>query len=473
MQTKVKVIIIGAGSAGLSALDEVAKETDDYLLVNHGPLGTSCARVACMPTKTLIEAANVFHCRNRFLQRGVHGGDQLKVSIPEVMTYVRSLRDYFVRGMVEYTRRLKDRCLDGRARFVSPTSLEINGQVLEGERIIIATGSKPIVPEKWLIHQKFLLTSDDFFEQPDFPSSVAVIGMGPVGLELAQALSRLGISVQGIEATKVIGGLSDTLVSDAAMKAISSEFPIHLETEAALLPVEGAEKIDIKIGGTRLRVGKVLLAMGRRPNLENLGLENIGVEVDDHGIPIYNPDSMQIGDMPVFIAGDANARHAILHEAVDEGLIAGFNAVRQKSHCFQRRTPLVISFTEPNLAVAGRRFSELKGEDVVIGEYDFARQSRALMSDRNKGLIRIYVSRSDARLLGAEMAAPDGEHLAHLLAWCIQQRLNIYQILRFPFYHPVVEEDMRSACLRAAKQLEEEFTIEHLLCGSAPPQCLC
>jgi dihydrolipoamide dehydrogenase len=472
MRRKVKVIIIGAGSAGLSALDEVAKETDDYLLVNDGPLGTSCARVACMPTKTLIEAANAFYCRSRFLQRGIHGGDKLNVSIPEVMTYVRRLRDYFVSGMVEYTKKLGDKCIDGRARFVSPTSLEVNGKVLEGERIIIATGSRPIVPEKWLMHKKFLVTSDDFFEQRDFPSSIAVVGLGPAGLELAQALSRLGVSVHGIEATKVIGALSDTLVSDAAMKAISAEFPIHLETEAALLQVEGGEGIDIIIGGTRLRVGKILLTMGRR-NLEDLGLENIGVDVNDHGIPIYNPGSMQIGDMPVFIAGDANAQLAILHEAIDEGLIAGFNAVRQKSHCFQRRTPLAICFTEPNLAVAGRGFSELTGEDVVIGEYDFAKQSRALMSDRNKGMIRVYVARSDARLLGAEMAAPDGEHLAHLLAWCIQQKLNIYQILRFPFYHPVVEEGMRSACRRAAEQLEEEFTIEHLLCGSAPPQCLC
>lgn len=468
---KYKVIIIGAGSAGLSAVDEIVKQTDDYLLIQDGPLGTSCARVACMPTKTLIEVADLYHCRHHFRERGIAGAEQLHLDPAAAMAYVRGLRDYFVAGMVDYIKALGDSCLAGRARLLSAHEVAVGEQRFAAERIIIATGSQPVIPEKWLPLRDYLLTTDELFEQSDLPGRLAVIGLGPAGLELAQALSRLGLVVHGVEATSLLGGLSDPRVSEAAFATLSSEFPLHLGVEAELVKTGGG--IRVRLDKEDFTVDKVLLAMGRRPNLENLGLETLGVALDDFGMPAYNDGSMQIGDLPVYIAGDASGQRALLHEAVDEGLIAGYNAAREVGHCFQRRTPLAISFTEPNLAVVGRRFSELGRELIVIGEYHFSRQARALMSGRNAGLVRVYVSRGDGRLRGAEMAAPAAEHMAHLLALAIQQQLNVYQCLKIPFYHPVVEEGLRSALAGAARKLEEAFSIEHLLCGSAPPGCIC
>ena len=467
---KFKVIIIGAGSAGLSAVDEIVKETDNYLLIHDGPLGTSCARVACMPTKTLIEAANLFHSRHQFSKRGIAGAEKLRIDPMAVMAYVRELRDYFVAGMVRYTESLGKRRIAGRARLLGPGEVEVEGERFKAERIIIATGSRPLIPQQWLSLRDSLLTTDELFEQTELPARLAVIGLGPAGLELAQALCRIGLQVYGIEATKLIGGLSDPAVSEAAFIRLSSEFPIFLGGTAEL--DKASDGIRVRIKEQHFTVDKVLLTMGRRPNLEGLGLEALGVEVDNQGMPAYNDGSMQIGDLPVFIAGDATGSKALLHEAVDEGLIAGYNAARGISHCFQRRIPVAISFTEPNLAVVGRRFSELVDADMVIGEHDFGRQSRAMMSGRNAGLIRVYAAGKDGRLLGAEMAAPAAEHMAHLLALAIQQQLNVYQCLKLPFYHPVIEEGLRSALGKAAEKLEGKFSIEHLLCGSAPPDCL-
>lgn len=469
---KYKVIIIGAGSAGLSAVDEIAKRTDDYLLIHDGPLGTSCARVACMPTKTLIEAANLFHCRHHFRKRGIAGAEKLRVDPSEVMAYVRGLRDYFVAGMVSYTESLGERRLDGRARLINAGEVEMEGgRRFKAERIIIATGSRPLIPSRWLAMRDSLITTEELFEQVDLPARLAVIGLGPAGLEMAQALSRLGLTVHGVEAMRLVGGLSDPAVSEAAFGRLSSEFQIHLGEAAEL--EKTAEGIMVRAGERSFTVDKILLAMGRRPNIDDLGLEKFGLSVDEHGVPAFNDGSMQLGDLPVFIVGDANAGRVLLHEAVDEGLIAGYNAVRGVFHCFQRRTPLAICFTEPSLAVVGRRFSELAGEDIVIGEHDFGTQSRAKMSGQNAGLLRVYAAANDGRLLGAEMAAPAAEHMAHLLALAIQQQLNVYQCLKLPFYHPVVEEGLRSALGKAAEKLEGKFTIEHLLCGSAPPACLC
>lgn len=467
---KCEVAIVGAGSAGLSALDEVRKRTEDYLLIDGGPLGSSCARVACMPTKTLIEAANGFHRRLFAARVGVRGGEAAVADIPAVLRYVREKRDYFVAGMVDYTREQGERFIEGRARFVAANVLEAGGLRIEADKVVIATGSRPVYPAAWEPCRSWLLTTDELFEQEDLPPTMAVIGLGPAGLELAQALGRLGLAVTGIDAAAMVGGISDPRVNAAAVAALGRELPLFLERRVALSPAGGLVRIDL--GDRVLEVGRILVATGRRPNLDGLGLEETGAQLDGRGIPLYNPRTLQVGNLPIFLTGDANGDRAILHEAIDEGLIAGFNAVSPEIHCFQRRTPLAIAFTEPNLATVGSRFSDLAPAGVAIGEYDFGKQSRALMSGDNAGLLRVYVDRGRGVLTGAELAAPAGEHLAQMLAWAVQAEMTVDQLLAMPWYHPVVAEGLRSALGGAARELGRDFAVGDLLCAAAPQKCL-
>jgi dihydrolipoamide dehydrogenase len=196
--------------------------------------------------------------------------------------------------------------------------------------------------------------------------------------------------------------------------------------------------------------------MGRRPQLEGLGLETLGLELDEHGQPPVNRETLQVGELPLFLAGDANGDRPLLHEAVDEGHIAGVNAMAETMTCFERRTPLSIVFSAPNAAVVGRPMKALLGQDFVVGRVDFAHQGRARAAQRNAGLLHVYVDPANARLLGAEMCAPAGEHLAHLLALALQQQLTVHELLRLPFYHPVLEEGLRSALRDAVRQLAQE-----------------
>jgi dihydrolipoamide dehydrogenase len=161
---------------------------------------------------------------------------------------------------------------------------------------------------------------------------------------------------------------------------------------------------------------------------------------------------MQIGSLPVFIAGDADARAPILHEAADDGWIAGHNAVRDTPDCFARRTRLGIVFTDPEIAVVGRRFADLRESETAIGSVSLAGQGRLRMSDSDRGVIRVYADRTTGRLIGAELCAPSGGHIAHLLALAVQQQLTVADLLRLPYYHPVVEEALRSALRAAAKE---------------------
>ncbi len=450
---KVDTIIVGAGSAGLSALREVRRYTDDFLLINDGHWGTTCAAVGCMPSKALIEAANAFHRRHALDDLGIRGADGLRADIPAVLARVRALRDDFVKGPSAVPDKLGDRAIAGRARLAGPGAVEVDGRRIEARAIILAPGSRPIVPGPWRALSDRLLTSDTLFEQTDLPRRIAVIGLGAIGIELAQALSRLGLEVAGFDAAQTLAGIDDPAVLSALRPLIEAEFPVHLGTEATLEDHGGA--IRVTAAGMEFEADAVLAAIGRRPNLDGLGLETLGVPLDARGLPALDPETLRIGDTGVFLAGDANAHRPLLHEAADEGHIAGrLAAPDAPAQGLCRRTPLAITFCSPQVARVGPPLSALP-EGTLTGEVDFARQGRARIAAANAGLMRLYADPADGRLLGAEMCAPAAEHMAHLLALAVEQRLTVPQILAMPFYHPVLEEGLRTALRDLARRLPD------------------
>jgi dihydrolipoamide dehydrogenase len=171
----------------------------------------------------------------------------------------------------------------------------------------------------------------------------------------------------------------------------------------------------------------------------------LGVELDERGIPVHDANTMQIGATPVFIAGDVTGVRPVLHEAGDEGRIAGFNAVSESITAFRRKTPLFINFCDPNICIVGERWNDLDQDAVAVGQIKLAPVGRALIMGKNRGVIRVYADKTSGRMLGAEMVTTKGENLAHLLAWAIQQQLTVGDLLRMPFYHPVIEEALQAA----------------------------
>ena len=466
MNATYAVVIVGAGSAGLAALREVKKRTPDFLLVNDGPWGTTCARVGCMPSKVLIEAANAYHRRHAFEEFGIRGAGQLSVDLPAVLRRVRRLRDGFVKGTLSATDNLGERAINGRASLLGPGRLQVDGREISARAIVLAPGSSPVLPTAWRGLGERLLTTDTLFERETLPPRLAVIGLGAIGVEMAQALARLGIEVCAFGRGH-LGGLSDAKVSAAATALFGGEFALHLGGEAVVSEAGGA--LRVRAGEAEATVDAVLAALGRRPNLAGLGLETLGVSLDARGLPPVDPNTLQIGGLPLFLAGDANGERALLHEAADEGHIAGLNAARlaagEQPACYARRTPLAIVFSEPNIAVVGRRRAELADTPVIEGEIDFARQGRARAGQRNHGLMRLYAEAETGKLLGAEMCAPGAEHMAHLLALALDRGMTVRELLRLPFYHPVLEEGLRSALRELAAQLPVAGESDLQSCG--------
>lgn len=446
-ERQVDVAIIGSGSAGLYAMSKVRPSGKSVVLINGGELGTTCARVGCMPSKAVIQIAEDFHRRGVFKRFGVEGHERLSVDVSEAMGYVQDLRDVFVERVISNsTDKMPDGMfVAGYTRFVEPNLLEMDdGQRIRAGKVIIATGSRPIVPAAWEPFRDRIITTDDFFELEELPTSIAVIGLGVIGLEIGQSLHRLGCKVVGIDMQEAVGGLTDPVAIKSAVDIIGSEMELWLGQGAQIS--EGSNgRLRVSAGDNTIEVERVLASMGRQPNVEKLGLDAIGVPVDKRGVPLFDPNTMQVGDLPLFLAGDVTGERPLLHEAGDEGRIAGQNAVSDTVSAYRRKTPLNITFCDPNIVQVGQPYAALELDSSAIGEVQMTPVGRAIIMAKNKGVIRVYADKASGTMLGAEMVCIKAENLGHLLAWSIQQGLTVGDLLQMPFYHPVIEEALQAA----------------------------
>jgi len=457
---QVKVAIIGAGTAGMAAYHEVRKATERVALIEGGAFGTTCARVGCMPSKLLLAPAHARHHLSLLPAFGI-ASDAGKVDGHAVMQRVREERDRFV-GLVKASVEGFDHghVVRAHAAFADAHTLHLSAasdgttpafERIRADRIIIATGSRPQIPDSLRAAGDRLLVNDDLFEWRDLPASVAVFGTGPIGVELSQALHRLGVRVHLFGIDGGIAGVSDPVVRDAAIRILAAEIPSTLNARDVRVERDG-DRVIVHFTDDRCvrseRFEYLLAATGRIPNVDHLALENSGLALDARGVPRFDPQTLQAGDSHVFIVGDANADRPVLHEGADEGYIAGKNAtIFPEVYRHTRRTPLGIVFCDPQAAFAGQTHSQLTADKVefAIGQVAFENQGRSRVMLVNQGLLRVYAEHRSGILLGAEMIGPENEHLAHLLAWAIQMRMTAAQALEMPFYHPVIEEGLRSA----------------------------
>lgn len=454
MPERVAVAVIGAGHAGLNAIKEIRKVTDAYCLINGGGLGTTCARIGCMPSKVAVHLAEVYQTRKQFQRYGIEGSEALRVDQGTALEHVRDLRDTFVDlVLANTTDEMGDELIEGFARFLDADTVQVGERTVRADAFVIATGASTVVPSDW--EERLgdrILTVESLFEQDRLPESVAVIGLGPIGVEIGQALHRLGVHVVGIEAGPTIARLQDPLVSQAAAEILRREFPVWLGQRAEVEP--SGDRVRVRAGGEEVCVEKLFVAMGRRPNLAGLGLERVGCRLDRHGVPLHDPQTLRAGSFPIYLAGDAAGGMANLQLAAEQGRIAGFNACHAAPRRLESKTPMSIIFSDPNIAVVGTPFSALDQGAVVIGQQRFGPVGRALIMGQNRGLMRVYADRRTGLVLGGAMVGPRCEHLAHLLAWGIQCRLSVREMLRMPFYHPVIEEALQDCLHDLDKRLD-------------------
>jgi len=455
MQTlDVDVAILGTGTAGLSAYRAAVAQGKRALLIEGGPYGTTCARVGCMPSKLLIAAADAAHTMEIAPGFGVHAG-QRRIDGKAVMARVQRERDRFVGFVLESVEGIPEQDkLRGYARFTGPRTLQVDDHsIVKATRFVIATGSTPVKLPSLAAGGAAVISSDDIFELPDLPASMAVIGTGVIGLELGQAMARLGVRVTFYARGGSIGQITDPDVLHVATRTFGAELDIRFQQRIVSVVPRAEGGVDFTThdaAGVQQTdaFDLILVAAGRTPNVKNIGLEHTGLMLDAAGIPLYDRCTMQCGDSHIFIAGDADDERPLLSEAADQGRIAGDNAGRFPDvRPGLRRTALTIAFTEPQIATVGESYRTLAAgrSKFALGMVSFENQGRSRVMLQNHGILRVYGEYGSGRFLGAEMLGPRAEHIGHLLAWACQARMTVDQMLEMPFYHPVIEEGLRTA----------------------------
>lgn len=450
----VDVAIIGAGTAGMGAYRAARAHTESVLLIEGSVYGTTCARVGCMPSKLLIAAAEAAHHARHIGPFGVHV-EGVSVDGAAVMARVQRERNRFVGFVLESVESFpQTNRLTAKVHFQDANTLVTQqGRLIHAKCIVIASGSTPVLPPLLKGLSTRLLTSDSVFELPTLPKSLVMFGPGALGLELGQAMSRLGVNIKVFGVGGGIAGIRDEAIRTYANKALNEEFYLDAsaQVESVIETATGVEVHYLHRDGIWQTepFDYVLAATGRVPNVTGLALENTGLPLNERGVPLFDRFTLQCGTSAIFIAGDASNETPLLHEAADQGRIAGDNAGRYPDvRAGLRRTSLAIVFTEPQIASIGLNLDQIHQHyqsRYAVGQVSFEDQGRSRIMLRNKGMLKVYAERGSGLFLGAEMFGPAAEHIGHLLAWAAQKRMTVSEMLDMPFYHPVIEEGLRTA----------------------------
>ena len=449
------VAIIGAGSAGLVAQSAAVAAGAKTVIIEAGEGGTTCARCGCMPSKLLLRAGTAARALAEAKEFGI-GAESVRVNGRAVMRRVRAERDHFVNAVLADVAKIPvSEKIAGHARFASIDRLVVDDRLeITAKSIVIAAGARPAVPHELAGLDDRTLTHETVFELRDLPKSIAIIGAGPLGLEFAVAFARLGVRTAVFDVATAIGGIEDADVREFAVRHLSNELKLHLGVE--FKAKRRSDGVNIRWHGNddtgSSTFEYVLAASGRPPHLDNLDLKITGLELNEKNIPIFDPDTMQCGSSSVFIAGDIDNDRPVLHEASRQGKVAGENAARFPKVLAEPASPtFAVVFTNPDIAKIGASLKELNG-DGVEGKSDD--NGRARVDGANVGLIKIYARSSDGVIAGGEMFGLDVEHLAHLVAWTVQLKMKVKDILQLPFYHPTVEEGLRTALRDVMQKLD-------------------
>nr|WP_317198557.1 dihydrolipoyl dehydrogenase [uncultured Psychrobacter sp.] len=466
---EVKVAVIGAGTAGQNAFRQANKDIKNTVIINEGYWTTTCVTVGCMPSKLLIAAAERAHEAKYSEEFGIHS--DVTINGKQVMARVQAERSHFESFLEKQVDSWPDdKKIAGRAHINKDGLIEVNDELIKADKIIVATGSKPFIPEGWADKLgDTLLTSDTVFELSDLPDSIAVIGAGAVGLELAHAFSRLGVAITLFNRNDGVAGLKDKKINAKAIDCLSTDLDMKLGSKITEIDSEvddnkqlvASIKYTDKDGNEGHWQGDyVLVATGRSNNIKQLGVENLGVELDEKNRPKdLDTHTGQIGDLQVYIVGDANVHQPFLHVASDEGYSAGSIACDNKSDAYIRpSSPLLsIIFTAPQILSVGMSIPEIEESpelEYVIGKASFDNQGRSRIMGVNCGLLHIYGCKKTDKVLGASMVGPDAEYIGHILATAITNRITVKQLLDAPFYHPTILEGLRTALRDVQHQMD-------------------
>ena len=439
------VIVIGGGSAGYAAARTARDAGADVAIVDQGPLGGLCILRGCMPTKAILRSAEVAALFRRAKEFGL-----CPVSAQADLSAIVDRKDRLVREFADYRiQQLRDPRLtlyQSQAVFRSPYEITVGDTVLSADSFILATGSRPSEVQIPGLAQAGYFTSDTILDLRTQPGSLIVLGGGAVALELGQFFARLGTRVRILQRGRTLLSEMDEDVGRSLEASLIDE-GIEVVTGAQWLRVtQGATGKTVwvlKDGRERSYVGEqILQALGRRPNIEGLSLDLAEVTVDSGRIVVDG--MMRTSQVHIYAVGDVNDVSPIVHLAIQQGEIAGYNATHadQPAKTIDHRLDAEVVFTDPQVAVLGLNETCARAEEIpyLTASYPFIDHGKALCLGATQGFVKLLAAPQTGEILGAQIVGPEAGELIHELIAVMYYHGTAADLMRMPHYHPTLAE---------------------------------
>ncbi|MGR3973948.1 MAG: dihydrolipoyl dehydrogenase [Candidatus Rhabdochlamydia sp.] len=437
------VVVIGSGPGGYVAAIKSAQLGKKVALIEKQHLGGTCLNVGCIPTKTLIASGEVLHLVKEAAKFGITTGnilvhyDQMKARKDGVVTKIRSSLE----GLIKAN---QVTIFKGEATFIDTFEMKIKGEDnlwIKGEKIILATGSLPIDIPAFACDHVQIFNSASILEMQQLPSSLAVIGGGYIGCEFASLYATLGVKVTLLESLPTLIPSMGKEVSQAITQAFKRK-GIDVKTGVAVTHVEKQEhSVTLHLSNQDpLHVDKVLVATGRKPCTEGLGLEVTGVQTTERGAVVVN-EKMETSVKGIYAIGDVTGKVMLAHVASHQALIAAANAAGEEAVMHYHAVPSVI-FTHPEIATVGMHLEEAteKGYQVALGKFPFQALGKSIATLETEGYAAVVIDQKTHQILGAQVVGHDASSLISEMALAIANELTIDCVTQTIHAHPTLAE---------------------------------
>jgi pyruvate/2-oxoglutarate dehydrogenase complex dihydrolipoamide dehydrogenase (E3) component len=439
-------IIIGTGQAGPSLAARFAAAGMSVAIIERHKFGGTCVNTGCIPTKTLIASAYAAHVARRGAEYGFVVNGDVRIDMKRVKARKDEISGQSNRGVEEWLRGLENcTVIKGHARFQSSRAVVVDDLVLEADKIFINVGgraSAPVIPG---IDDVPFLTNSSMMDIDFLPEHLVIVGGSYVGLEFGQMYRRFGSEVTIVETGPRLIGREDEDVSEAVRKILELE-GIRIRTNAKCITLAKRDSriavgMECAEGATEVSGTHVLLAVGRTPNTNDLGLDRAGVATDQRGYIIVD-DQLQTNVPGIWALGDCNGRGAFTHTSYNDYEIVADNLLNADHRRVSDRIQTYALFTDPPLGRCGMTDAEIRksGRAALVAKYPMSRVSRAFEKGETQGFIKITVDAETKQILGAAILGTGGDEVVHVLLDVMYAKAPYTTIQRAMHIHPTVAE---------------------------------
>lgn len=439
-------IIVGAGQAGPPLAARLAEAGMASCIIERGLIGGTCVNTGCTPTKSLVSSATAVRVIRRAAELGIAVPSGVSVDFPAVMTRARSIAAQSRDGVETALRKLKAcRIVRGQAKFVGPKTVEVNGERISAPKIFINVGGRAAVPHFPGIDDIAYLTNSSLLRLETLPEHLVVVGGSYIGLEFAQMFRRFGSAVTVVEKAERLISREDEPVSQAIRTILESEgVTIRTEAECIHFPASAsgvAVGLECRSGDRTVVGSHVLLAVGRAPNTDDLGLEVAGIDMDERGFIVVN-DRLETTVDGVWAMGDCNGRGAFTHTAYNDHEIIADNLLDRSDRKVTDRIECYALYTDPPLARAGLSVSAARraGLSVETQRREMTQVGRAVEKGETAGFMEVVVDAITGRLLGAAILGTGGDEAIHSIIDMMANQATAAKLRTTVHIHPTVAE---------------------------------